>query len=160
MNRTARGFTLLETLVALAVLSTGLLGAAALLLDSLRGQAGALRRVAALCLVGDMADRIRANPHGGNHYDTGMPEPAASSCEESSGCDIAQLAAADRAHFQTAANALFLRALVDARVEYAPATGPATPARYLITLRWSDARNDDGTDSVSLQVLWHAPVAG
>lgn len=128
----ARGFTLVETLVALAVLSMGLLGAAALLLDSLRSHAAALRRVAASNLVRDMADRIRANP---------------------------QLADSDLAHFETSAHALFPGADTEARVEFAPATGPATPARYLITLRWSP-RNDAGTDSVALQVLAQPPVAG
>jgi type IV pilus assembly protein PilV len=160
MTRTPRGFTLLETLVSLVVLSVGLLGAAALLLDNLRAHAGALRRVAAVSLARDMADRIRANPHGGVYYDARTPAPAASACGESSGCDSAQLAAADRAHFESAAHALFPSADPDARVEYAPATGAAAPARYLITLRWSDARNDAGTDSVALQVLWQAPVAG
>ena len=162
MSRAARGFTLLETLVALAVLSVGLLGAAALLLDSLRAHAGALRRVEALSLVRDMADRIRANPRGGIHYDMASSPPgaaSASSCEEYSSCDSAQLAAADLACFQSAARALFPHA-ADARVEYAPATGPATPARYLVTLRWSDARNDAGTDSVALQVPAQPPVAG
>ena len=162
MTRTARGFTLLETLVALAVLSVGLLGAAVLLLDSLRAHAGALRRVEALSLVRDMADRIRANPRGGVRYDTVSAPPgaaAASSCQESSSCDIAQLASADLAYFESSARTLFPHA-ADARVEYAPATGPASPARYLITLRWSDARDDAGTDSVALQVLAQPPVAG
>jgi type IV pilus assembly protein PilV len=163
VTRAPRGFTLLETLVALMVLSVGLLGAAALLLGGVRGHAAALRRVAATNLVRDMADRIRANPRGGVHYDTRQASAAASSgasaCGESSGCEIAQLAAADLAHFESAAHILFAR-VDDVRVEYAPATGPATPARYLITLRWSDARVDAGTDSVSLHVLWQPPVAG
>jgi len=162
MRRASRGFTLLETLVALAVLSVGLLGAAALLLDSLRGHAAALRRVAASNLVRDMADRIRANPRGGAHYAepaSATASAAVSACGESGGCEIAQLAAADLAHFESAARVLFAR-VEQAHVEYAPATGPATPARYLITLRWSDARVDAGTDSVSLQVLWQPPVAG
>jgi type IV pilus assembly protein PilV len=158
--RASRGFSLLETLVALVVLSAGLLGAAALLLDSVRGHGAALRRVAATNLVRDMADRIRANPRGGVHYDTrNHALAAAPACSESSGCEIAQLAAADLAHFESAAQLLFAR-VEDARVEFAPATGPATPARYLITLRWSDARVDAGTDSVSLHVLWQPPVAG
>jgi type IV pilus assembly protein PilV len=160
MSRSPRGFTLLETLVSLAVLSVGLLGAAALLLDNLRSQDGALHRVAALSLVRDMADRIRANPRGGAHYNTGMPAAAASACREPNGCDIEQLAAEDRVHFQSAAQLLFPRESTDARVEFAPATGPAAPSRYLITLRWSDARSAAGTDSVALQVLWQAPVAG
>ena len=76
--RTPRGFTLIETLVSLVVLSVGLLGAAALLLDNLRSHAGALRRVAALSLVRDMADRIRANPRGGVYYNTGIAAVARS----------------------------------------------------------------------------------
>ena len=83
MIRTPRGFTLVETLVSLVVLSVGLLGAAALLLDNLRSHAGALRRVAALSLVRDMADRIRANPHGGVYYNTRVPAPAASASSAS-----------------------------------------------------------------------------
>jgi type IV pilus assembly protein PilV len=162
--RTPRGFTLIETLVSLVVLSVGLLGAAALLLDNLRSHAGALRRVAALSLVRDMADRIRANPRGGVYYDTSGLAPsaasAASACGEPDGCDIAQLAAADLAHFQSTAHALFPHSNPDPRVEFAPATGHAMPASYIITLRWIDARNDAGTDSVALQVLAQSPVAG
>ena len=153
----SRGFTLVETLVALVVLSAGLLGAAALLLDSLRGHSNALRRVAASNLVRDMADRIRANPRGGASYQAASP--SAPDCG-SGGCDALQLAYADLAYFESSAHALFPRVDLEARVEFAPATGPATPARYLITLRWSDARNDAGTDSVALQVLAQPPVAG
>ena len=154
----ARGFTLVETLVALAVLSVGLLGAAALLLDSLRSQAAALRRVAASNLVRDMADRIRVNPLGGFHYQASSP--ASPGCTGAGGCDVMQLAHSDLVFFETSARALFPRDDTEARVEFAPAIGPDTPARYLITLRWSDARNDAGTDSVALQVLTQLPVAG
>ncbi len=107
-----------------------------------------------------MADRIRANPQAGAHYRSDNPVPATSTCDETSGCDTAQLAAADLAHFASAARALFPHAEIEARVEFAPATGPATPARYLITLRWSDARNVAGTQSAVLQVLTQSPVAG
>jgi len=154
----ARGFTLVETLVALMVLSMGLLGAAALLLDSLRNHATALRRVAASNLVRDIADRVRANPFGGSYYHAASS--AAPDCSETSGCDAMQLASADLVYFATSARALFPRTDTEARIEFAPATGPATPARYLITLRWSDARSDAGTDSVVLQVLAQPPVAG
>ena len=160
MTRSARGFTLLETLVALVVLSVGLLGAAAMLLDSLRNQAGALHAAMAASLVRDMADRIRANPRGGAHYRSGSPAAGTWACDEANGCDIAQLAAADLAHFASAARALFPHIEIEARVEYAPATGPATPARYLITLRWSDPRDVAGAHSAALQVLAQSPVAG
>jgi type IV pilus assembly protein PilV len=160
MIPTPRGFTLVETLVALVVLSVGLLGAAALLLDSLRAHAGALRRVAAMSLVRDMADRIRSNPRGGVYYDTRVPSPSVEEpCGEASSCNIPQLAAADRAHFESAARALLPRNS-GASVEFAPAIGAATPACFHITLRWPDPRDDAGTDSVALQVLVQAPVAG
>ncbi|HWN46655.1 MAG TPA: type IV pilus modification protein PilV, partial [Steroidobacteraceae bacterium] len=58
----ARGFSMLEVLLALAVMSLGLLGAAAMLLDSVRIHGGALRRIAATQLARDMAERILANP--------------------------------------------------------------------------------------------------
>jgi type IV pilus assembly protein PilV len=150
----ARGFTLIEALLSLVVLSVGLLGAAAMLLDSLRGQAGALRQLGATRLLADMADRVRANPQGRAHYDTDASGSAAS-CVETDGCDSAQLAAADRAHFAAAARALFPQGAVNVR--YEPAIGPAAPDRYVITLRWRDAVGDIG---MTLQVLAQSPVAG
>ena len=59
-----RGFTLVETLVALVVMAVGLLGIAALYVEGLRAGRTSVYRSAAVTLVGDMADRIRANPAG------------------------------------------------------------------------------------------------
>jgi len=154
-----RGFTLIETLLALVVLSVGLLGAAAMLLDSLRVHGGALQRLRATQLLLDMADCIRANPQGHEHYSAGSSGGV--SCVEPDGCDVAQLAAADRARFESAARALFAQNLIDASVEYEPAIGPATPDRYVISLRWRDARDAvDDTEAATLQVLAQSPVAG
>lgn len=55
------GFSLVEALVALVVLSIGMLGIAALHVESLRSGRTALTRTAAVNLAADMADRIRAN---------------------------------------------------------------------------------------------------
>jgi type IV pilus modification protein PilV len=157
----ARGFSLLEVLLALAVMSVGLLGAAAMLLDSLRTHGGALRRIGATHVVSDMADRIRANPRARAHYDSRSAPPVFIDCAESSGCDAIQLAALDRAHFASAAQALFAPQDFIASVEFAPAIGPAAPDRYVISLRWRDARDaTDDTDAVALQVLAQLPVAG
>jgi type IV pilus assembly protein PilV len=154
-----RGFTLIEVLLGLVVLSVGLLGAAAMLLDSLRVHGKALQRLGATQLLLDMADRIRANPQGREHY--GASSSGSAPCVEPDGCDGAQLAAADRARFESAARALFARGLVDAIVEYEPAIGPAAPDRYVISLRWRDARDAvDDTEAATLQVLAQSPVAG
>lgn len=55
------GFSLIEVLVALVVLSVGMLGIAALSIDSVKGGQAALMRTKAINLAADMADRIRAN---------------------------------------------------------------------------------------------------
>ena len=132
-----------------------------MLLDSLRSHAGALRRFAALSLVRDMADRIRANPRGGVYYDTRTPPSAASACGEPEWLRHRRSSRPRTSPTSNPRRTPSSRVPTPvARVEYAPATGPATPARFLITLRWSDARNDAGTDSVALQVLAQSPVAG
>jgi type IV pilus assembly protein PilV len=68
-QRRARGFTLVEVLVALLVLSVGMLGIAALYLDSLRASRAALYRTQAVTLASDIADRIRANRTPIDAYD-------------------------------------------------------------------------------------------
>ena len=157
----ARGFSMLEVLLALVVMSVGLLGAAAMLLDSLRAHGSSLRRIGATQLARDMADRIRANPRARAVYDSRSALPVVVDCAGPSGCDATQLAALDRAHFESAARSLFAHQEYTASVEFAPAIGPAVPDRYVISLRWRDARDaTDETDAVALQVLAQLPVAG
>jgi type IV pilus assembly protein PilV len=154
-----RGFSLLEALLSLLVLSIGLLGAAALLLQSLRAHGGALQRLSATQLVRDMADRIRANPEGRAFYDTRWA-PASLGCTEPAGCDIAERAATDLAHFFGAARVLFPHDESLASVEYEPALASGAPVRYVITLSWRDVRTPaDDTDRVALLVLAQMPVA-
>ena len=59
-----RGFTLVEVLVALLLLSVGLLGVAGLQISGLRYHQGAYMRGQATSLLYDMADRMRINPQG------------------------------------------------------------------------------------------------
>jgi type IV pilus assembly protein PilV len=60
-RRRAGGFTLIESLVALMVMSIGLLGVAALQLASLQANHGAFQRTQATFLAQDIVDRMRAN---------------------------------------------------------------------------------------------------
>src|SRR5690606_1731695 len=63
-----RGFSLLEAMVALVVLSVGMLGIAALHGQSLAASRTAQLRTQAVNLAGDMADRIRVNRLGAAAY--------------------------------------------------------------------------------------------
>ncbi|SDS94280.1 type IV pilus assembly protein PilV [Halopseudomonas sabulinigri] len=58
----ARGFSLLEVLVAVLVLALGILGAASLQLSALRYHSGSLHATHASLLAQDMLERLRANP--------------------------------------------------------------------------------------------------
>ena len=58
----SRGFTLIEVLVTLLVLSIGLLGLASLQIQGLRGTHEALLHTQAGTLAVDMAERLRAEP--------------------------------------------------------------------------------------------------
>lgn len=57
----ARGFTLIEALVALVVLSIGLLGVAGMQIAGLRANLSAAFRTQASYLAADIVDRMRAN---------------------------------------------------------------------------------------------------
>jgi type IV pilus assembly protein PilV len=59
--RRSKGFTLIETLIALVVLCIGLLGVAAMQLSSLRSNHGSAMRSQATYLAYDIIDRMRAN---------------------------------------------------------------------------------------------------
>lgn len=94
-HRRARGFTLIEVLVALLVLSIGLLGFAGLQAASLRFNHSAYMRTQATNLAYDIADRMRANRQAalGGDYDIGytdFPAPDAGSTEPIAAQDLDQ----------------------------------------------------------------------
>jgi type IV pilus assembly protein PilV len=76
--RSARGFTLVEALVALVVLSIGLLGVAALQITSLKMNHGSATRTQAVLLTYDIVDRMRANVTAALADAYGVDTPTAS----------------------------------------------------------------------------------
>ena len=62
------GFTLVEVLVALVIMSVGMLGIAGLYVHSMQAGRTSVLRHNAVTLAGDIADRIRANPRAGAAY--------------------------------------------------------------------------------------------
>lgn len=151
----ARGFTLVECLVAQVVLSVGLLGAAAMLLGSLRVHSAALRAFAATGLARDMADRILINTAAGAAYDT-RNAGTADTCS-SAPCSPAERAAADLAFFLAASGELPPRAGAQGDLIFVPATGPAALDRFEI--RVSFTAEDGIRDSIVMSLLAQ-PVAG
>jgi type IV pilus assembly protein PilV len=94
----ARGYTLVETMVATVILSLGLLGVAGLHLVSLRNAHGSGMRDVATQLAYDLTDRMRANLEGVNkgYYDPGATTPTANDCFNATPtCTPQQLAALD-----------------------------------------------------------------
>ena len=68
LARKTRGFTLIEVLIALIIMSVGMLGIAGLYVHSMQAGRTSVLRHNAVTLAGDIADRIRANPRAGAAY--------------------------------------------------------------------------------------------
>jgi type IV pilus assembly protein PilV len=137
--RTEAGFSLVEVLIALVVLSVGMLGIAALLLSSLQGSRVALERTQAVTLAADIAERIRSNRAAGNAYDTvdGTVAPAINVACEQGGtvCDAATMASNDLKRWQDAIAATLPTATGTVIVE-----GITTVLnRYTITVSWAQS---------------------
>lgn len=140
--RKIRGFTLLEVLIAVVVLSIGLLGAAALNVTSLRfGHNSVLRSQASLLAV-EIVERMRLNAVQARSsaynfaLNVALPTTATTNCEATDvSCTPAQLAAFDRARWATRVSAL----LPSGDAAIATDTS-VNPARVAVTLQWDDSR--------------------
>jgi type IV pilus assembly protein PilV len=121
----ATGFTLVEVLVALVVLSVGLLGLATLSLDGLRVSRDALHGTHAVALAADLADRVRANRAPADAYR--CPDP----CRAGTGGNA--VAVADVALWLDDVAARLPGGT--AEIAFVAAAG-TTPAAYAVTVRW------------------------
>lgn len=170
------GFTLLEVLVAVVVLSIGLLGLASLQVNGLRFSHSAYLRSQATALAYELADRMRANTPGLASYNTPTTAPLLAlvpACRtfSTNGCTPAQMAQNDVAEWQRAlandpANGLngLLpngRGVVCRDTTNPPATAddgtPAAPAcdggpTWVIKIWWDDNRTGDPTQFQRLVV--------
>lgn len=134
-----RGVSLVEVLVALVVLSVGLLGVAALLVQSVQGTRTALYRTRAVNLVSDMADRIRANATAGAAYTVAG---AVNNCQStadalSAPCTEVQLAADDLARWRAEIQDAFPRvsaAIPAGTVEFFA----GSPQIFRVSVAWQE----------------------
>jgi type IV pilus assembly protein PilV len=101
LNKNQSGFTLLEVLVAIVVVSLGMLGLAGLQAATLRNNQIAYYRGIAIQQTYDMADRIRANQAGvtaGAYNNLTATIPADPDCVTST-CTAANMAVADHSQW-------------------------------------------------------------
>ncbi len=128
--RRMRGFSLVETLVALVVMSIGMMGIAGLYVESLRAGKTAIYRTQAVNLVSDMADRIRSNAVAQVAY---AGAPANNNCVAAGlNCTPAQMAAHDLLLWQQ--NVVNM---MPAGVGVVQFNGGTAPPTYTITVTWT-----------------------
>ena len=131
-----QGFTLLEVLIALLVLSIGLLGLAALQTTGLRSNEMASMRTTSTMLAYDISDRMRANPQGildGDYViNTGPITGTPTDCT-SNDCTTAQLALYDLDQWKDA-----VATLPGGLGDITQTAGP--PLTHTITVRWDENR--------------------
>jgi len=153
-QRKQSGFTLVEVMVALVVLSVGMLGIAALYIEGLRSGQTSIARTMAVALAADMADRIRANPSVPQNaalpasvpqsltpaapvYAAGGPG-ANNNCVNGGGnCNPAQMAADDWFWWNQQIQNL-LPTGAGANIAVVLPVPPVSTTRYLITMNWPE----------------------
>ncbi len=142
--RRLRGFTLIEALIAMVVMSVGMLGIAGLYVQTLQAGRTSQFRTQAVTLAGDVADRIRSNRTAGLTY---LGAGADNDCDSGLlDCNTHQMAAHDVFLWQRQAR----RTLPDGAVRVAldQATIPWT---YTVTVTWDEA-GQPTPPSYSIQV--------
>lgn len=148
----ARGASLIEALIALLILSIGMLGVAALLVETLRADRAALTRTRAVAFAADMAERIQANSSAASAYEKGADDAGALSaaCNGGGGCSPVEMAANDIAlwtgmlddrHDDPNAGRL---GLPNGRGMIFVSAGQ--PRLVVVTVRWQEARQTEPSE--------------
>ena len=150
-NRTSKGFSLVEVLIALIIMSVGMLGIAGLYVQSMQAGRTSMLRHHAITLAGDVADRIRANPTAGAAYAAAAGQD--NNCvAQNANCNVAQMAAHDIFLWQ--AQALeFLPPMGDGSQQVEVVFNAGTlPPSYQITIRWDEPTPDNVPPQYSITI--------
>lgn len=153
-KKSSHGFSLLEILVVMVVVSVGLLGYASLQLNGISQTQAALFRSQAANSTHDMADRLRANPTGsflGGYRTAETAKLAKPDC--TLGCIPFDLAVSDLKNWQTILSqhlplAAGVISCVD--IDGADANPCSADSIHNIVVSWDD--NKDGVANTSIQV--------
>lgn len=140
MHNRSTGFTLVEVLVAMLILATGLLGLAGLQASSLGNNQSAYNRSQATQFAYDLIDRIRANRAGLATYQAVDPAAAAASpaCLTTAGCTPANMAQNDLYEWNNA----IVSALPSGK-----ASLTVVGNVFTIAITWDDDRDNDDSNN-------------
>lgn len=140
-----RGFSLIEAMVSLVVVSVGMIGIAALYGQGLGAGRTAMYRTQAVNLAADMADRIRVNRLGGASYGGAA---ANNNCDPGGNvnCTPAQMAANDLFVWQARVAAVLPNG--QGTVQFAAGTPPS----YTIQVAWQEVGLGQITHQIVIQV--------
>lgn len=149
MNRRQQGFSMVEVMVSVLVLSGGLLGLAFLQAQGMKFNAEAYQRTQATVLASEIIDRLRANPVAAHSGGYSVPDPAAATaastvtpraCDTQDGsvaCNSSQLAAFDLVRwYQAQTQTLALNPNNLATITRAAIAGNTSHDRHIVTMRW------------------------
>ena len=150
----SRGFSMIEVLVTLLIVSLALLGTAGLQAYSMRLNQGGQFRTQAVFLVADLAERIEANNPGavaGNYLlaASNVANALSVACQAGQpACSAAALATLDLSQWQNAVFAALPQSTwevcIDADLNGVCDVAPVftNPINYLIRISWVDRRAD------------------
>jgi type IV pilus assembly protein PilV len=141
------GFTLLEALLTLFVLTVGILGVAGLQMQGMRSGGVAMQRTMVLMKSQELLDRMRANRDFITSY-AGTGTGANGSCGDGATiCIGAVLALHDLWLWRSDLNST-LPAITGTPIVIAPGLTPEQPATVTITVNWTDKTNTQGATTV------------
>jgi len=147
-RKSQHGFTLVEAMVSLVVLSVGMIGIAALYAQGLGAGRTAHYHTQAVNLVGDMADRIRSNRRGLAAYAGGAAD---NGCDPQSGggidCTPAQMAAHDLFQWDSQVQRLLPNGQWQIQFD-----AGAVPPSYTIQTSWDEVGQGRVQHQVQIQV--------
>jgi type IV pilus assembly protein PilV len=161
------GFTLIEVLIAVVILTGGILGMAALQATALQNNQSAYFRSQATQMAYDMSDRMRSNRAGVNATNYNDKASTNDDCVTNT-CTPAQMAGYDLAQWNNALSTQLPGGVGVVCLDSTPSDGTGTAnagakacdglgSTYAIKIWWDDDRRDNSDNSNQLFVMSFQP---
>ncbi len=156
-----QGFTLIESLLALFVLTIGILGVAGLQMQGMRSSNMALQRTIVVIKTQEIIERMRANSTWDENKRSAADNltvlqayagsPTAGGCNSGSFCDGLTLAAHDLSVWQSELTSM-LPTLESANIVVTPPAVAGEPTTVMVTTTWTDRAENGLTYSMSVRI--------